>query len=202
MLRPFRSRFAVLAIALASLLAACEAAPPPRPVFPEIRFTDEPPLNLDVSRIDIEERFRPSFQEPNVEHLFPVPPAQAAVAWARDRLHATGGPNSPRRARVTIQDASVRETELPRTKGLTGAFTTQQAERYDGNVEVSVEILNERGFPERTASARVTRSQTVAENATPNDRERVWYDMTRAMMHDLDQQLEREMRANFGFYIQ
>ena len=35
-----------------------------------------------------------------------------------------------RRARVRIIDASVKEVELPKTQGLTGAFTTDQAERY------------------------------------------------------------------------
>jgi hypothetical protein len=201
MLRPFRSRFAVLAVAVASLLAACEAAPPPRPVFPEIRFTDEPPLNLDVSQIDIEERFRPTFQEPNVEHLFPVTPAQAAGNWARDRLQATN-PGAPRRVRFTIIDASVRETELPRTQGLRGAFTKDQAERYDASAEVQVDIMGPRGFAERTVSAKASRSQTVPEGITPNQREQTWYDLTRALMADLDRQLEQEIRANFNYYVQ
>ena len=48
--------------------------------------------------------------------------------WVHDRLEATG---TTRRARARIIDASVKESELPRTKGLTGAFTTDQAQRWD-----------------------------------------------------------------------
>jgi hypothetical protein len=146
---------------LLSLLALAACAPAStRPTFQEIRFTDRPKLRLDVSAVDVERVFRPTLREPQVEHLFPVPPEVAAECWARDRLEPTN-PGSPRRARVRILDANVRETALKKTEGLRGAFTTDQAERYDATVEMSVEILGERGFPERTVSAKAQRSQTV-----------------------------------------
>jgi hypothetical protein len=107
-----------------------------------------------------------------------------------------------RRARVRIIDASVKETELPRTKGLTGAFTTDQAERYDATVEMSIDLLNDRGFIDRTISAKAARSQSVAEGITPNQRDQAWYALTKDLMADLDRELERQMRANFTFYIQ
>jgi hypothetical protein len=187
---------------LLSLLALAACAPAStRPTFQEIRFTDRPKLRLDVSAVDVERVFRPTLREPQVEHLFPVPPEVAAESWARDRLEPTN-PGSPRRARVRILDANVRETALKKTEGLRGAFTTDQAERYDATVEMSVEILGERGFPERTVSAKAQRSQTVKEGLTQNEREQIWYELTRQLMTDLDQQLEREMRANFGLILQ
>ena len=185
-------------IALGFLAGCATSAPPPR--FPDIRFTQEPKLRLDVGSITIQDDYRPPFHAPNVEHLFPVPPARAAETWAHDRLEATGG--SARRARVRITDASVVETDLPRTGGITGAFTNQQTERYDATLAMSVDILDDHGFPERTASARVTRTQTVAEDVTPNEREEAWYEMTKKMMADLDRELERQMRATFGYYLQ
>ena len=190
---------AFLAFALLGLLAGC-ATPAPPPRFPDIRFTQEPKLRLDVGSIDVEDDYRPPFHAPNVEHLFPVSPAHAAENWAHDRLQATGG--SGRRARVRITDASVVEVELPRTGGITGAFTNQQAERYDATLAMSVDILDDHGFPERTASAQVKRSQSVAEDVTPNEREEVWYDMTKKMMADIDRELEKQMRATFGYYLQ
>jgi hypothetical protein len=185
---------------IAALLGACERDAA-RPVFPDIRFTDRPPIRLDAASVEVVDQFRPSFKEPNVEHLFPVTPAQAAGNWARDRLQATN-PGAPRRVRFTIIDASVRETELPRTQGLRGAFTKDQAERYDASAEVQVDIMGPRGFAERTVSAKASRSQTVPEGITPNQREQAWYDLTRALMADLDRQLEQEIRANFNYYVQ
>jgi hypothetical protein len=180
------------------LLVACET-PATKPSFSDIRFTDEPLLRLDVAAVDIQDDFHPSFHAPNVEHLFPVSPEHAMENWARDRLQATG---TLRRARVRIIDASVKETELPRTKGLTGAFTTDQAERYDATVEMSIDLINDRGYVDRTISAKAARSQSVAEGITPNQRDEAWYALTKDLMAELDRELERQMRANFTFYIQ
>jgi hypothetical protein len=194
------TRRTALLVPLVALAASC-TPPSTRPTFQEIRFTDRPRLRLDVSTIEVERVFRPTLKEPQVEHLFPVPPEVAAENWARDRLEATN-PGSPKRARVRILDANVKETALKKTEGLRAAFTTDQSERYDASVEMSVDILGERGFPERSVSAKAQRSTTVKEGITPNEREQIWYELTRQLMDDLDRQLEREMRANFGLTIQ
>jgi hypothetical protein len=183
----------------ALLLVACETVPPPRPTFPDIRFTQKPPLRIDAAGLDIERAYRATLQAPNVEHLFPVTPERAMENWARDRLQPVG---TSRRVRVRILDASVKEIELPKTPGVRGAFTTDQAQRYDATAEMTVDLMGERGFPERSVAAKASRSRTVPENITPNDRERVWYELTQALMTDLDAELERQIRANFGFYLQ
>ncbi len=197
MIRPFKHA-AFIGLVLAAFLGGCDT-PATRPAFPDIHFTNLPRLQLEVAAIDIKDEFQPSFREPNVEHLFPVTPEHAVENWAKDRLQAVG---TSLRARVRIIDASVKEAQLPRTQGLTGAFTTDQAQRYDANLEVNVDILDDRGFALRSVSAKTSRSQSVAEGITPNQREQIWYDMTKALMNDLDQELEKQMRANFGTYLQ
>jgi hypothetical protein len=42
----------------------------------------------------------------------------------------------------------------------------------------------------------------VPEGITPNQRDQVWYEMTRAIMAYVDQELERQLRDNFTFYVQ
>jgi hypothetical protein len=200
MIRSISRRAALAAVCLAAALTACTPSAT-RPTFPDIRFTDEPKLRLDVAAIDVERVFKPSLREPFVEHLFPVPPEIAAENWARDRLEASN-PTSPRRARVRILDASVREVHLKPTEGIRGAFVTDFSERYDAVVEIGVDILGEHGFPERTVTARAERSQAVKEGITPNERDQAWYELTRAVMGEVDRELERQMRANFGYYIQ
>jgi hypothetical protein len=201
MRRPVPARFprtAVLALVALGMLAGC-ASPPPRPSFADIHFVTKSRLRIDAAAIEVVKDFRPSFKPPEVEHLFPVPPELAIENWVHDRLEAAG---AGRRVIVHVLDASVREVVLPKTPGLRGAFTTDQAERYDGAVEVRIDLVNERGFPQRTVTAKATRSQSVAEGITPNQRDQAWYDMTRAMMSDLDQQLEKQIRENFTFYVQ
>ncbi len=180
------------------LLAGCESSAT-KPSFPDIRFTQEPRLRVDVAAIDLQDEFHANFRAPNVEHLFPISPEHAMESWVHDRLEASG---TTRRLRVRIIDASVVETELPRTKGLTGAFTTDQAQRYEAKATMAIDLLNDRGFSERSVEASVTRTQSVADGITPNQRDEAWYAMTKDLMAELDRKLEQELRDKFAFYIQ
>jgi|HubBroStandDraft_1064217.scaffolds.fasta_scaffold00101_45 hypothetical protein len=183
---------------LAAGLAAC-ASPPPPPRFAEIRFDQEPPIRLEVGRIEIVDLFQPSFRPPEVEHEFPVPPAHALEALCRDRFQAAA-PGSANFARFTIVDASVRETELPRTEGIEGAFTIDQTWRYDGRVAVRLEIIDARGSTVRTVAAEAVRNTTEAEDISPDERDRAWYEMSRDLVQSLDQELERQIDATLYPY--
>jgi hypothetical protein len=192
-------RLKIAAIALLAGLAACDTAPP-RPTYPDIHFTSEAPIRLAVSAIDVRNEYKPTFQSPHVEHLFPVPPAQAAENWVHDRLQAGGGAV---RGRFTIQDASVIETQLPKkSEGISGAFKKEATERYDAMLRAMLEIVDARGFALRTVTVKVVRSQSVLEGITPNERDQTWYDMTKALMADFDQQMSAEISANLGGYFQ
>jgi hypothetical protein len=192
-------RFILVTLALTAALAGCES-PPPRPTFPDIRFTDQAPIRLAVSSIEISSDFKPTFQSPHVEHLFPVPPERALENWAHDRLAATGG---SAHARFIIQDASVTETQLKKkNEGLTGAFTDQPAQRYDATVAATLQIVDDHGVPVRAVSVKSSRSQSVLEGITPNDRDKIWYDMTKALMSDFNQQMSQEISSHFGGYFQ
>jgi hypothetical protein len=181
------------------VLTACESAPP-RPNFPDIHVTGATPIRLAAGGVDIRNDYKPSFQPPHVEHLYPIPPAHAMENWARDRLVAAGG-NA--RAVFTISDASVVETELKKKEeGITGAFTKEPAQRYDATVEATLSIIDERSAPVRTVTVKAFRSQTVLEGITPNEREQAWYDMTKALMNDFDRQMSAEISAHFGGYFQ
>jgi hypothetical protein len=187
-----------LCLVLATALVACAAAPPPAK-FADIRFTREPPLLLNVARIELIDRFQPSFQAPNVEHEFAIPPQRALENLCKDRLQAVA-PGSGAVARFTIEEASVRESELPRTTGIKGAFTIDQAERYDGRVAARLDIFDEHGVMVRTAVAEATSSRSVAEGITLNERDQTWYEMSRELVKSLDQELERQVDASFFPY--
>ena len=178
-------------------LAGCTTGPP-RPTFPPITFTQVAPIKLDVREIEVEQAYQPSHAAPNVEHLFAVPPAAAAALWAVDRLVAAG---PLRRARFIVREASVVEIPLKQSGGLTGAFTTEQSERYDARLVVEIEIVSEDGRIEGTLTAEVTHSRTVPENLTLGERERVWHEMTRAMMDKLDVQLDTTIKEAFYAYL-
>lgn len=178
-------------------LAACES-PVTVQRFPDITFTHVPPLGLNVSKVDIGSNVKPTMEAPYVGHLFPVPPEKAMRRWAEDRLAAKGVSGT---ARFTVVEAFVTETPLDVKGGLTGAFTKQQAVRYEATVAGMLEIVDDNGFRQAFASSRVSRTHTVREDATLNERDRVRFELIENLMKDFDNEMTRDIRSHVGGHL-
>lgn len=187
------SRFIALAIA-GVFLVSCET-PTRVPAYPEITWTHVAPLVFDAGKIEIVDNYRSPLRHPNVEHEFPVVPELSIKRWISDRLRVAGG---PRTVRVTIKNASVVGKSLKVKKGVEGLFYKEQAARYEGELEVMIEVRAERGYQDSVAEAKVMRSRTVAEETSPNDLDQIFFDLTAAMMADLDRTLEANIRRHMA----
>ena len=192
-----RSVFPVSALLGALMLAAC-ATPPPQSRFPEITFKHLPPISMDVSEISLENDYKAPGIPPNVDHLFPVRPADAAMAWGRDRLVAAG---AGKRLRYIVRDASAVETPLETKKGLTGVLTVDQSERYQLHIVVELQIIRDDGTTAGTANARVEHSVTVPEDSKLAEREKIWFKLVEDAMKELDAQLEKTIKTVFFQYV-
>ena len=182
--------FVVLAVAI----SACET-PDPRPIYADITFSHLASIKLDVGALDYIQAYTPPAKFPNVDHLFPLRPSKVARGWAEERLEAVGAIS--RIARVTLVNASVVGSALDTTQGIEGVFTIDQAARYDATVEIHIEIVNSQGVVEGQASAVAQRSRTAPEQITLNERDQLWFELTEAVMADLD----RELEATIGKYL-
>ncbi len=192
-----RIGFRIGAYILLAGLGACTTAPPAAQ-YPDLTYGHHGKIALDVGEIEIVSQYVPPLKPPHVEHLAPVQPEEAMRRWVRDRLEATR-PNG--RARVTIKDARIVEVPLELTRGIRGFFTTDQSERYDAALEVVVEILDLRGLPQGFVRVRAERSRTVSEDASLADRERVWFEITEALMNELNTELESSIRKHLARFV-
>ncbi len=187
-----------LLLLLVTGLAGCTVEAQ-RASFPELTWTHLPPITLDVAEIEIIDASQPTGASPHVEHLSPLPPAKAAERWARDRLRAGGLAN---RARFIVQRAEVVETGLRRPGGLTGIFTTDQAERYDAELAVLLEIRSDSGGLWGQVAAELSKSRTVPEDASLNERETAWFEMTDDLMKLFNAEMERTMPLYLARWMQ
>ena len=194
------SKLRIASMLLAVLtLAGCSS--PQRPRFPDITFGHLPPLRLDVASVEVVRAYTPTSMSPNIEQSFPVQPMTAMERWVRDRLQAVGTSGV---ATVTITDASAVEQRLARTQGIRGAFTTDQAERYTARVEMTIEASDVRADGSRrnaTAIAQASRTQTAPEDVTINQREKIWFEMTEAMMREFDAAMAAEVQKNLSAFL-
>ena len=181
----------------AAVLAACET-PPPVDKLPELTYTHLGPFSFNAGAMQVVTGYIPPMKAPNVDHLLPTPPLKALKRWAGDRLFVGGGKGL---VRFTIANAAVTETALKVKKGLQGAFHKEQSERYDAIIEASLEMLDDRGFRLGFASARVSRSTTVREGATLNERRRVQFELIENLMKDFNAEIERNIRQYLGKWL-
>ena len=155
-------------------------------------------MTFDTGPIEVVDEYRPPLKEPNIEHKVPVPPALAMRHWALDRLAATGNPD--RRGVFTIQQAALTEARLQQTEGLRGLVTNDQSEKFELTLAARLEL-----FEVRTrvgiATATVTRSRTVPENATLNERDKILFDMVEGAMLDFNKEMEASIRRFLQPYM-
>ena len=183
---------------LSALLFVTACSAPPIKQYPPLRFTNKTPIYLDVARIDVQNEYQALGKAPNIEHSFPVAPAEAMRAWTNDRLKAVGTKN---RLVVTIKDASVVEKALPTEQGLKGAFTNDQKSKLEANLVIDVRLYGDRNVSFASTEVRANRYATTPENISLIGRDDLHYSMTRALMNDLNAELEKNMHQYFSNYI-
>lgn len=185
-----------LSMALAGLAAGC-TRPDPTVRFADLTFAGRQPVVLDASRIEIVDEYRMPLASPNVEHRAPLAPSAAAERWARDVLKPSG---SGGRAVFRILKGSLVETDLKTKGGVQGWFNIDQAERYDAAIEGRLDLYGADGRMLGNASANATRYQTIAENASLNDRQKLWYNLVEATARDFATAMEQAIRRELRVY--
>jgi hypothetical protein len=185
-------------VATALVASACQNAAPPMQKLPDISFSHLRPFQIDVGQLEIVSEYASPGRAPNIEHLMQTAPAAAAQRWAQDRLKPMGRAGI---ARVVIKDGAVTETGLATDKGLSGAFKKEQELRYEGTLEVAVQILDARQMVIGETVARATRSRTLVEGATLNQRDQAQHEITEALAKDIDEQMTQLIRSYLGRWL-
>ena len=188
-------------VVLASLalgLAACPQRPPETVSWPDITFTHLRPIEFDVAEIKIVTPYREPIEPPHVGEQFPVSPSRAARNWAEDRLRAVGRRGT---VTVTIQESSAVEELLEPSRGLKGLLTMEQSEKYLVVIAIEVKALDPVGPRAAKATARTRKSTTIREDVTLDEREEIWYTLTRDTMTTFDATMERQIRDTLGSFL-
>ena len=184
------------ALSLSGALSGCASDQMADPV-PEMSFQHLTPIRLKVGAVHIENHYKSPLSAPNAEHRFTTSPAFALQGWAAARLKAVGSEGN---ARFLIEDASVIETPLKKTKGLKGAFTTEPTARYDATMKGRLLIRDGEGL-KGEVEAQVTRSVEVSEDATLAEREQLWFKMVEDMLKSFDAEMNKQINGYLSRWI-
>ena len=183
-------------------LAACAEAPQTFVAGP-LSFEKATSITtVNVHEIRVLNHYQAPLKRPNVEQEFAVTPAAAVTKWVHQRLRAN--PSAPTNSvlEVTINDASVAEEKLAKTKGFKGLVTDDQDARYTAKLSVTFKHYpNAGGASNATGDVIISRARTINERATVNEREAIYHQMTDALMNDFDREANARLRQYFSPYI-
>jgi hypothetical protein len=159
------------------LLAGCGGERRPRTYAP-LHYDYLVPLRLNVSTLQIEQRFVPSGAPPDVSQYDPVPPLLALRTMGQDRLQAVGNADL---AVFVIQDASL----------------TRRGDTISGNFAVQLDVYNTP--TNRAAYAQASVSSTYMGNL--DDLSGRLYDMTKDMMERMNVEFEYQVRRALSTWL-
>jgi hypothetical protein len=191
-----RARRHLSVVLIALMLAAC-ASKQSQP-SPKLSLSRLTPIKLNVETIEVVTRYRAPMTPPYVDHRFPVPPELALQRWAHARLKATGSADT---AKFIVIEASVTEEALPTTTGLMGAIKIEPATRYIATAKGDLEIRNSDGRRVGGARTTVSRTRTINEGATAEERDAVWFDLTETLISDFDATMEKAIRQHMSEWM-
>ena len=134
----------------------------------------------------------------DVDHLFLTAPATAVRLWAEERLRTSGTDGL---LRVTIEEASARTTSLATNAEFRDLFKEEQAERLDLRLRVTITAIDENGEVRGHATADARRSRTLPEGITLAERERLYDEISRALLDDYNASQEQAIRQYLHIYL-
>jgi hypothetical protein len=189
---------AFLALAIAPAVVAADDAGQAPAAIP-IRFADATTLSTDATSLSLHVDNRPPREYPHVMYRAPFTYEQAARAWANAHFSLNG--NSVNMLRITLRDGDITEKLLPRTHGIKGLFTKDQAAEYEAKLELDIAIVDPNGKVLASTNAKAWHTRTVPEGTTEEEKRGIWADMIKTTFDNLDAELQPRIRTSLAGYV-
>lgn len=188
----------LLAAACGLALAACSSEPARTPPL-QLDYSSLGKIYLNVQDVNVINRSAGTpTKRPYIGHLFQPRLADAVTRWAQDRLQVNG---SPGHATVIIKEASVAEYPLTVPSGFESWYTREQASKYVGRMELSIEAQSPVNSTVGSANAHATYAVTLPEKPTEAEKYAAYRDVLDNLMKDINQKLEQAMREHMGPFM-
>jgi len=170
---------------------------PVNQAVPDLTFRHLPAIPLKVSKINIIYNDDNKISESRVDQRMKNSPRKILGQWAKDRLQIGGVLNT---ATFVILDASIIETKLAKNNTLYDFIKLEASERYDLKIKAQIIIRNDNQQTLASSTASASWSQTVREDASYVERQKIWFNMVEKSIKKFDEKMNEAITAYLGDY--
>ena len=187
----------LISLSFLFLMTACSSEPILEPMH--LDYTSRGKIYLDTQDLRIINRSGSTPQwAPYVGHQFKPTLTDAIYKMANDRLQAAG---TLGHATLIIKDANITEQSMATDSDFGTMFTRQQASKYIGRIEVSLEAQAPSDGSVAIANANAVYTVTLPEKPTDVERAEAYRKLLNSLMDTLNTNLDQGVRNHMSRFV-
>jgi hypothetical protein len=127
-----------------------------------------------------------------------VPPAQALVSWAKQRIVLDNQNN--RKVKFIVTNASVKETKLPKESGVIAGMTNKQNVKYDLAMTTMIEVSSKDNIDRAEMEINIERSVTADSSISIVEKEKLFQSLMVDAIEGFDKKVSENILHFLGVY--
>jgi len=157
-----------------------------------------PKLTFLANSIEINNKYKPTYDDPFVDHLIDTSPASRITEWIESNVKGFGVQN---KLVITIEEASISYLDFRSKEKIAGILYKPNEVKYDLKYEIVFNIYNDFDIRMANTVAKVARSTTSLSSISLYEREQILNDLIHKSLKDLaikSKELSKEYLSGYA----
>ena len=172
-------------ILLLTLYFFCGCATNKNYLIQDINFDNHKSFTIDAARLIVEQKYNTNISYPYIDHLVKQDLVSLVSSWSIARLN-TETLNNIGNLKVIINEASIKALPISDNNKIEELFMSNAAINIEMNLDVNIDLLNEKGNRISYVNIKVFKSQELGGNISLLEKDYKIQEMSRYMMTDFD----------------
>jgi hypothetical protein len=172
-------------ILLLTLYLFCGCATNKNYLIQDINFNHHKAFTIDAARLIVEQKYNTNISYPYIDHLVKQDLVSLVNSWSIARLN-TETLNNIGNLKVIINEASIKALPISDNNKIEELFMSNAAINIEMNLDVNIDLLNEKGNRISYVNIKVFKSQELGGNISLLEKDYKIQKMSRYVMTDFD----------------
>lgn len=172
-------------ILLLTLYFFCGCATNKNYLIQDINFDNHKSFTIDAARLIVEQKYNTNISYPYIDHLVKQDLVSLVSSWSIARLN-TETSNNIGNLKVIINEASIKALPISDNNKIEELFMSNADINIEMNLDVNIDLLNEKGNRISYVNIKVFKSQELGGNISLLEKDYKIQEMSRYMMTDFD----------------